>query len=114
MCGGHNRTRTYTDVGLPAWTPIKKDHVEELRRQSGRLSVAGGGGGTGVGAAVEVDGWQLLSFDPATNRINSAGWEYDAAGSLTRGFSPSGVWLRYEYDAVGRPVRVKDDAGNTL
>jgi YD repeat-containing protein len=77
--------------------------------------VAGGGGGSWTaGAAVEADGWANLSFDAQTNRINSAGWEYDAAGNLTRGLSPSGSWQRYEYDAAGRMVKVKDDVGNVL
>jgi RHS repeat-associated protein len=62
-------------------------------------------------AAAPADGWGFLSFDSATNRINSAGWEYDAAGNLTRGLSPSGAWQRYEYDAAGRLVWVKTDAG---
>jgi RHS repeat-associated protein len=64
--------------------------------------------------AVPRDGWEGLSFDAATNRVNSASWEYDAAGNLTRGLSPSGSWQRYEYDAAGRMVKVKDDAGNVL
>jgi RHS repeat-associated protein len=68
-----------------------------------------------VGASsVARDGVGGTSFDSSTNRINAAGWEYDAAGNQTRALAPSGSWLRYEYDAAGRLVKVKNDANQPL
>jgi RHS repeat-associated protein len=67
------------------------------------------------GSAIPRDGHQVLSFDFPTNRINTAGFEYDAAGNQTRAYSPDGSqWLRYEYDAAGRLVIVKNDAGTPI
>ncbi|MGH9943835.1 MAG: RHS repeat domain-containing protein, partial [Pyrinomonadaceae bacterium] len=72
--------------------------------------MAGGGGG----GPVPRDGHAYLSFDPTTNRINSAGWLYDAAGNQTRVQTAGGGWLRHEYDAANRLVRVKADDNTTV
>jgi RHS repeat-associated protein len=68
------------------------------------------------GSAIPRDGHQVLSFDwQNTNRINTAGFEYDAAGNQTRALSLDGTtWLRYEYDAANRLVYIKNDAGTLL
>jgi RHS repeat-associated protein len=66
------------------------------------------------GVAVPADGIGTLSFDSNTNRVNWAGYEYDAAGNQTRTQAAPGVWQRYEYDAAGRLVKVKNDAGTVL
>ena len=63
---------------------------------------------------VPTDGHTSLSYDPATNRVNTEGWEYDAAGNQTRVKAAEGVWHRYEYDAANRLVAVKTDAGAAL
>ncbi|MEJ7623742.1 MAG: peptidoglycan DD-metalloendopeptidase family protein [Pyrinomonadaceae bacterium] len=63
-------------------------------------------------AAVPVDGLTSVSFDTANNR--TTGWDYDLAGNLTRGETQAGVWQRFDYDAAGRMVAVKDDAYNVL
>jgi len=97
-------------------TVIRAAHFNELRRAAGRAVGAGGGGGGTVPAAPAAprDGHAFLSFDPHTNRVNSPGWEYDAAGNQTRIFSPSGTWQRMEYDAANRLVRVKADDNQTV
>ena len=64
--------------------------------------------------AVPADGLTSLGFDTSSNRINSSGWQYDNAGNLIRGQNTSGVWQRFEYDAAGRLVKVKDDSNNVL
>jgi len=68
---------------------------------------------TADGNAVPLDGLASLGYDAATNRITpngSSGWQYDNAGNLIRGQNQSGVWQRFEYDAAGRLVKIKDDA----
>ncbi len=60
------------------------------------------------------DGHTALSFDPASNRITTAGFEYDAAGNQTRIIKPDGTVLRFQYDAAGRLVKVKNVSGSTI
>jgi RHS repeat-associated protein len=55
------------------------------------------------------DGLPVLSYDPGTNRITTAGFEYDAAGNLTRSPRADGTWQRLQYDAAGRLARVLED-----
>jgi len=64
--------------------------------------------------SVPSDGFASLNYDAQTNRIASQGFEYDAAGNLTRGYADYGIQHRYQYDAAGRLVKVMDDAGTTL
>jgi len=59
---------------------------------------------------VPQDGASILSYDPATNRINTAGYTYDAAGNqLTNGTGQS-----LAYDTAGRLAQVKDENGITV
>nr|MDQ3806303.1 PKD domain-containing protein [Acidobacteriota bacterium] len=67
----------------------------------------------GCSGPAPCDGHPTISYDPSTNRINSPGWLYDAAGNQIRAQRPDGGWQRFVYDAAGRLTRVKDDAGNT-
>ncbi|MEK6325299.1 MAG: FG-GAP-like repeat-containing protein [Acidobacteriota bacterium] len=64
----------------------------------------------GGGSGVPRDGLASVSYDQATNRINTAGWEYDAAGNQTRAQRSDGSWQRYVYDAAGRLVKVQNDS----
>jgi RHS repeat-associated protein len=103
---------TYTDPTLTVGvTNVQRAHVEDLRVSARRGSGAAGTGGTTTttttSVAIPIDGWTSLSFDAATNRITSAGWEYDAAGNLTRAPLPNGGAQKYGYDAAGRLVTVK-------
>jgi len=66
------------------------------------------------GATVPTDGLQNLSFDSATNRINSSGFAYDAAGNQTRALISSGASQRFQYDAANRLVKVKADDNSTV
>lgn len=66
------------------------------------------------GSAIPRDGIANLSYDKNTNRITTAGYEYDAAGNQTRALSADGqTWLRYEYDSANRLSVVKADDGIT-
>jgi RHS repeat-associated protein len=49
-----------------------------------------------------------------TNRITTAGYEYDPAGNQTRGQTENGVWLRSKYDAAGRLAQVLTDTSAVL
>ncbi len=65
--------------------------------------------------SVPADGLPSVSVDPATNRMTTAsGWLYDLAGNLIRGQNASGVWQRFEYDAAGRLVKIRDDFTNLI
>jgi len=59
----------------------------------------------GSSSPVPQDGLASVSYDQNTNRISTAGWEYDAAGNQTRARRADGSWQRYVYDAAGRLVR---------
>ncbi len=67
------------------------------------------------GQSVEIprDGHASLSFEPASNRITTAGFLYDAAGNQTQIVQPDGAKLLFQYDAAGRLIKVrKDNQGN--
>jgi RHS repeat-associated protein len=66
------------------------------------------------GSPVPADGLTSVSYETGTNQINTAGWEYDAAGNQTRAMRADGTWQRSVYDAAGRLVRITNDAGMTL
>ena len=70
---------------------------------------------TGVAAdnsAIPRDGLANMSYNSASNRITTAGFEYDSAGNQTRALAEDGVtWLRFEYDAANRLLGIKKDDG---
>ncbi len=65
-------------------------------------------------SSIPADGLTSLSMSTSTNRVTTSGWEYDLAGNLIRGQNASGVWQRFEYDAAGRLVKIKDDSNNVI
>ncbi|MEK6285838.1 MAG: FG-GAP-like repeat-containing protein [Acidobacteriota bacterium] len=73
------------------------------------VSIANNGGSN----LLPRDGLASVSYDQTTNRINTAGWEYDAAGNQTRVQRTDGAWQRYVYDAAGRLVKVQNDSAVT-
>jgi RHS repeat-associated protein len=92
----------YTDPTLTAdSTTIKAAHIQELRD---RVKTA-----WTSSSQVPRDGLASLSYNPASNRITTSNYEYNAAGSLVRSQSSSGGWQRFEYDAAGRLINVKTD-----
>lgn len=64
--------------------------------------------------AVSLDGLPSVSYSAASNRINATGWEYDLSGNLIRGQNENGIWQKFEYDAAGRLVKIKDDSDNVI
>jgi RHS repeat-associated protein len=59
---------------------------------------------------IPQDGIGSLSYDQSSNRINSSGFTYDAAGNQLQ----DGTGKSFIYDAAGRLVKVKDSSGITL
>jgi YD repeat-containing protein len=59
---------------------------------------------------IPADGHANLSYDPATNRITSAGFAYDAAGNQVRALIAGGASQRFQYDAANRLANVRTDA----
>src|SRR5205814_10454446 len=57
-----------------------------------------------------ADGQPQVSMDPLTNRINTNGFEYDAAGNLTRLPRRDGSVLLLQYDGLGRVALVQRTA----
>ncbi|HEU4597120.1 MAG TPA: RHS repeat-associated core domain-containing protein, partial [Pyrinomonadaceae bacterium] len=105
----------FTDPALAtgaSGTPVKKVHVEELRQRAtrGQSTLSG----NRPGAPMTTDGHASLSYDETTNRIDTPGWAYDAAGNQTRVRVAGGAWQRMEYDCANRLVAVKTDAGALL
>jgi RHS repeat-associated protein len=71
--------------------------------------------GPPAGVTVPRDGLQGQTFDQATNRVNNAGWSYDAAGNQVRALAPGGAtFQRFQYDAANRLVKVKADDNVTV
>ena len=65
---------------------------------------------------IPLDGIPNLTYDNATNRITTSGFQYDVAGNQTRTLAEDGVtWVKYEYDAANRlQVVRKDDTNQTV
>jgi RHS repeat-associated protein len=66
------------------------------------------------GAGVPADGLAGLGFDNSSNRINSSGFSYDAAGNQVRALISSGAAQRFQYDAANRLAKVKADDNATV
>ena len=118
---GQNATFTFT-VTAPSspgtynfqWR-MMQDGVEGFGADTTNVAVTVTQPATGsCSGPAPCDGFPSLSYDPASNRINSAGWLYDAAGNQIRAQRADGSWQRYVYDAAGRLVTIKGDGYNTL
>ena len=71
-------------------------------------------GVTANSAAIPLDGLASQAYAATTNRITTAGHEYDNAGNMTRGKAPDGTLQRFEYDEAGRIKIIKTDAGAAI
>lgn len=110
--------RAPDQAGWDYWTGVVATAGREAVRQSFEGSGEFDYGVNGLsplapasGVGVPRDGLAgPVFFDAATNRINSAGWQYDAAGNQTRVWDGA-AWQRMEYDMAGRLVRAEQDNG---
>jgi YD repeat-containing protein len=66
------------------------------------------------GNAPPTDGLASVGYNSYTNRVSDSGWIYDNSGNLVRGQDQGGVWQRFEYDAAGRLVKIKDDSSAVI
>jgi RHS repeat-associated protein len=109
---GRSRTYEYDALGRlkkatgSSATPWTQTYTYD--RYGNRQTVTATGSADG-GSGIPRDGFASLSYSAATNRVSTAGWQYDAAGNQTRAQSPGGAWQRYQYDAAGRLVKVTND-----
>ncbi|MCI0393184.1 MAG: RHS repeat-associated core domain-containing protein [Acidobacteria bacterium] len=70
---------------------------------------------TGSAPQIPLDGLASLSYNTASNRVTSAGFEYDPAGNQTRAvINDSGTQQQYRYDSAGRLAQVLDGSGGLL
>lgn len=86
------------------------EYSQEFSNKVGTFCPRGSGGS----GPMVADGLGQVSYDAASNRVNSAGFTYDAAGNQTRVVRADGSAQRFQYDAAGRLVKVKDDYNYTL
>jgi RHS repeat-associated protein len=82
-------------------------HIQELRdRVKNNWNVS---------VAIPRDGHANLSYDTASNRVTTAGFEYDAAGNQVRALISGGSGSqRYRYDAANRLAQVRTDDNNIV
>jgi RHS repeat-associated protein len=93
---------SYTDPSLSAGTAVKAVHVQQLRQSVTEAL-------TGAGAPIPSDGIANLAYNAATNRITTAGFEYDKAGNQLRALAPGGGSQKFQYDAANRLIKVFND-----
>jgi RHS repeat-associated protein len=102
------RLKKATGGSTPSWT---QTYVYD--RYGNRTSVTATGTADD-GSPIPRDGFAALAYGATTNRITTAGWQYDAAGNQVRAQTPGGVWQRFQYDAANRLVKVKADNNVTV
>jgi RHS repeat-associated protein len=87
-----------------------REHARLAWEQSGEFatkisSLCPGSGGSGP---IPLDGIANLSYNVATNHINTAGFAYDAAGNQTQIVRADGSIQKFKYDAANRLIQVRD------
>ena len=94
-------------AGLGQGLPILAVHIQELRN---RVKSA-----WTTSSSIPRDGLPSVEYNLSSNRITSAGFDYDKAGNQVRALAPGGgVSQRFQYDAANRLVRVKTDDNQTV
>ncbi|MCC6329731.1 MAG: RHS repeat-associated core domain-containing protein [Acidobacteria bacterium] len=88
------------------------DQTYSYDRWGNRLNVAVRAGSVAAdGSPMPSDGIPNLSFDNTSNRITTAGFQYDVNGNMIRSLAEDGVtWVKYEYDAANRLNIIRRDS----
>ncbi len=63
---------------------------------------------------IPLDGLPNLAYDNTSNRITTAGFQYDSAGNQTSGFGADGTALLFEYDAANRVQIIKKESDGSI
>ncbi|HKR11962.1 MAG TPA: RHS repeat-associated core domain-containing protein [Pyrinomonadaceae bacterium] len=93
--------------GLSQSQPVLAIHIQELRNRVIAVWT--------TTTQIPVDGHGNLAYDQTTNRITTAGFEYDKAGNQVRALIPGGAGSqRFQYDAANRLAKVKADDNVTV
>jgi RHS repeat-associated protein len=71
------------------------------------------GNSTTTSGPIPSDGIANLSYDPASNRITTSGFSYDAAGNQTSAIAPYGGSQLFQYDAANRLINVQSAGAAT-
>ena len=88
-------------AGLAENLPILAVHIQELRDRVKAAWVSS--------STISNDGLAAVSYQNSSNRITTAGFEYDKAGNQVRALAASGGAQRFQYDAANRLVKVSSD-----
>ena len=60
------------------------------------------------------DGLAVVTYEITSNRTTNAGFTYDLAGNQTQIVKPDGTIQKFQYDAAGRMVKIKDVNDQTI
>lgn len=114
----HNRDREYKYDAIGRLTAAKGGVSSALWQQAytydrhGNRTNVTASGVAADNSAIPRDGLANMTYNSASNRITTAGFEYDCAGNQTRALAEDGVtWLRFDYDAANRLQVIKKDDG---
>ncbi|HEX8140108.1 MAG TPA: lamin tail domain-containing protein [Pyrinomonadaceae bacterium] len=108
---GATPQHTYTSAGNYTARLTVTDNQNAQASATVAVNITGGGGGGEPPPSSPTS----LSYDETSNRIRTTGYDYDAAGNLTRSQSSAGgAWQRYQYDAAGRLVNVRNDSNQII
>jgi RHS repeat-associated protein len=107
--------------GWSGWTNAVAQHGRPAVHEAFPASIEFGNvagticpSGSGTGAPIPSDGIPSLTYDAASNRITTGGFQYDANGNQTRVVKTDGSAQRFQYDAANRLVRVNNDYGMAM
>ncbi len=116
----NNKNREYEFDALGRLTTAKGGNGGNLWQQQysydryGNRESVTASGVAADNTQIPRDGFANLSYNTTSNRITTAGFEYDVAGNQTRAQAKDGTWLRMEYDSANRLSVVKRDDGTPL
>ncbi|HEV7475020.1 MAG TPA: DUF4329 domain-containing protein [Pyrinomonadaceae bacterium] len=100
----HLTTGGYS-AGLAQNLPVLAIHIQELRD---RVKA-----GWNSSSSIPTDGLAAVTYETTSNRITTAGFDYDKSGNQVRALTAGGGPQRFQYDAANRLVNVKTDDNQT-